>query len=88
MTELDGLIGAEEKVINSKNKVDENVVSLAPLFGEAEPAVDTHYQRCLIAAAPACLQNVSLCLLHMVWGRQFSDCCRLLMLISIRRVGG
>ncbi|XP_021231950.1 amyloid-like protein 2 isoform X1 [Numida meleagris] len=26
MTELDGLIGAEEKVINSKNKVDENVV--------------------------------------------------------------
>ncbi|NXC03048.1 APLP2 protein, partial [Orthonyx spaldingii] len=25
MTELDGLIGAEEKVINSKNKVDENV---------------------------------------------------------------
>ncbi|XP_010215508.1 PREDICTED: amyloid-like protein 2 isoform X3 [Tinamus guttatus] len=27
MTELDGLIGTEEKVINSKNKVDENVVS-------------------------------------------------------------
>uniref|UniRef100_A0A8C3Q0Q1 Amyloid beta precursor like protein 2 n=1 Tax=Chrysolophus pictus TaxID=9089 RepID=A0A8C3Q0Q1_CHRPC len=26
MTELDGLIGAEEKVINSKKKVDENVV--------------------------------------------------------------
>uniref|UniRef100_A0A663LUT4 Amyloid beta precursor like protein 2 n=2 Tax=Athene cunicularia TaxID=194338 RepID=A0A663LUT4_ATHCN len=26
MTELDGLIGTEEKVINSKNKVDENVV--------------------------------------------------------------
>ncbi|XP_027511261.1 amyloid-like protein 2 isoform X4 [Corapipo altera] len=26
MTELDGLIGAEEKVINSKNKVDENVI--------------------------------------------------------------
>ncbi|KAL9825826.1 amyloid beta precursor like protein 2 isoform 3-T3 [Geothlypis trichas] len=26
MTELDGLIGAEEKAINSKNKVDENVV--------------------------------------------------------------
>ncbi|XP_010579694.1 PREDICTED: amyloid-like protein 2 isoform X2 [Haliaeetus leucocephalus] len=26
MTELDGLIGAEEKVINNKNKVDENVV--------------------------------------------------------------
>ncbi|XP_027764645.1 amyloid-like protein 2 isoform X7 [Empidonax traillii] len=26
MTELDGLIGAEEKVLNSKNKVDENVV--------------------------------------------------------------
>ncbi|KFM03290.1 Amyloid-like 2, partial [Aptenodytes forsteri] len=28
MTELDGLIGAEEKVINSKNKVDENVVCI------------------------------------------------------------
>ncbi|XP_029877754.1 amyloid-like protein 2 isoform X4 [Aquila chrysaetos chrysaetos] len=26
MTELDGLIGAEEKVINNKNKVDENVI--------------------------------------------------------------
>ncbi|XP_025895106.1 amyloid-like protein 2 isoform X2 [Nothoprocta perdicaria] len=26
MTELDGLLGAEEKVINSKNKVDENVI--------------------------------------------------------------
>ncbi|XP_026719633.1 amyloid-like protein 2 isoform X4 [Athene cunicularia] len=26
MTELDGLIGTEEKVINSKNKVDENVI--------------------------------------------------------------
>lgn len=42
MTELDGLIGAEEKVINSKNKVDENVVSSPPLFCEAKPALDTN----------------------------------------------
>lgn len=42
MTELDGLIGAEEKVINSKNKVDENVVSPPPLFCTAKPAVDTN----------------------------------------------
>lgn len=32
MTELDGLIGAEEKVINSKKKVDENVVSPLHLY--------------------------------------------------------
>ncbi|KFQ86746.1 Amyloid-like 2, partial [Phoenicopterus ruber ruber] len=44
MTELDGLIGAEEKVINSKNKVDENVQRIsrlalplpAPLFSSLQ----------------------------------------------------
>lgn len=42
MTELDGLIGAEEKVINSKKKVDENVVSPPPLFCKAEIAGHTN----------------------------------------------
>lgn len=42
MTELDGLIGAEEKVINSKKKVDENVVSPPPLFYKAKPAAGTN----------------------------------------------
>lgn len=33
-------------------------------------------------------QNVSVFIIHMVWGSRFGDYCRLLILISIRRVGG
>lgn len=33
-------------------------------------------------------QNVRVFVIHMVWGSQFGDYCRLLILISIRRVGG
>lgn len=42
IADLDGLIGAEEKVINSKNKVDENVVSPLPLFSEEKPNSQTN----------------------------------------------
>lgn len=42
MADLDGLIGAEEKVINSKNKVDENVVSPLPVFSKAKPDLETN----------------------------------------------
>lgn len=42
MTELDGLTDADGKVINSKKKVDENVVSPPPLFYTAKPAAGTN----------------------------------------------
>lgn len=42
MTELDRLSDTEEKVINSKKKVDENVVSPPPLFYTAKPAAGTN----------------------------------------------
>lgn len=42
MADLDGLIGAEEKVINGKNKVDENVVSPLPVFSKAKPDLETN----------------------------------------------
>lgn len=46
MAEQDGgLIGAEEKVINSKNKMDENMVSCLS-FAHTFPLV--HWSRCMV----------------------------------------